>query len=168
MSEGRDEKGRFVEGNSVGAQFAEGNEVGKDTRFGPGYEGGPGGPVGNDKGVTHGGEGALVAIREGRPFKGIAASEERSVKAELQAGGRAEMVKQEAVRLKTACNLYWGAVCKAADDADLEGLDKYIKRYGWLAGATLRAWAQVKDEDKDRGEMALDYAELVKQLEAKQ
>jgi hypothetical protein len=42
--DGRDAKGRFVEGN----------EIGKDTRLAPGYEGGPGGPTGNTKRETHG------------------------------------------------------------------------------------------------------------------
>jgi hypothetical protein len=119
----------------------------------------------NKANQVHGGEAAVKAIQRGETFKGLAASEERNVKAELQAAGRAEMVRQEAVRLKTACNLYWGAVCKAADDGNIDALDRYIKRYGWLAGATLRAWAQVKEEDKTRADDALDYAELVKQLE---
>lgn len=114
---------------------------------------------------VHGGEAAVKAIQTGQTFKGLAASEERQVKADLEAGGRAEMVRQEAVRLKAACNLYWGAVCRAADDGNIEALDRYIKRYGWLAGATLRAWAQVKEEDAARADSALDYEELVKELE---
>lgn len=115
-------------------------------------------------GLKHGGEGAVKAIQRGEAFKGLAASEERAVKAELEASGRAEMVRQEAVRLKTACNLYWTAVSKAADDGDIDALDKYVKRYGWLAGATLRAWAQVKEEDQDRADGALAYDELIEKL----
>jgi len=118
---------------------------------------------GNQAQTTHGGAGAVQAIQRGEPFKGLAASEERSVRAELQASGRAELVRQEAIRLKTACNLYWGAVCKAADDGDLQELDKYVKRYGWLAGATLRAWGQLADAEREDAE-TLDYETVLERL----
>jgi len=119
---------------------------------------------GNEGAVKHGGESAVKAIQRGEPFKGLAASEERSVKAELANSGRAEMVRQEAVRLKTACNLYWGAVCKSADDGDIEALDKYVKRYGWLASATLRAWAQLGDAEDQERAGGITYEQFEKAL----
>jgi hypothetical protein len=136
--------------NELG-QFVEGNTASK------------GGPPGNAKNLRHGGASAVEAIRQGEPFTGLAAGEERSVREELQASGRAELVRQEAIRLKTACNLYWGAVCKAADDGNLETLDRYVKRYGWLAGATLRAWAQLGDVEREEAE-TLDYSTVLERL----
>ena len=97
----------------------------------------------------HGGAGAVRAIQQGKPFKGLAAQAEREVLADLDAHGRGALVVENATRLQTACRLYWGAVCKAADSGDLEALDKYVKRFGWLAGAALRAWGQVKQEGGD-------------------
>ncbi len=40
-------------------------------------------------------------------------------------------------------------------------LDRYVKRFGWLAGASLRAWAQVKEEEPD-ADLVADYEQIVK------
>ena len=64
------------------------------------------------------------------------------------------MLRQEAIRLKTACNLFWGALCAAADKGDVEALDRYVKRYGWLAGSTIRAWIAVGQAERDAGHPA--------------
>jgi len=118
---------------------------------------------GNQNGLKHGGEGAVKAIQHGKPFQGLAAQEEENVAADLEAQGRAAMVEEQATRLHTAARLYWAAVQKAADSGDLQKLDAYIARFGWLASASLRAWEQVRKEDAARPK-ALDYDQLVKEL----
>jgi hypothetical protein len=60
------------------------------------------------------------------------------------------MVEKNAVRLQVASELYWNAVQKAAESGDLKKLDHYISRFGWLAGASLRAWAQLRQEERRR------------------
>ena len=52
---------------------------------------------------------------------------------------------------------------KAANDGDLEKLDSYCARFGWLAGASLRAWAEVRKESKERA--PIDYGDLVRELQ---
>jgi hypothetical protein len=98
--------------------------------------------------LKHGGEGAVMAIREGQAFTGLARDEELSVRTELANKGQLEIITDTAIRLQVACNLYWDAFVKACMDGDLPKVDLYILRYGWLAGASLRAWAQVGQEDK--------------------
>jgi len=115
---------------------------------------------GNTAAQKHGGAGAVDALRLGQPFKGLAAQEERNVKQDLDGMGRAGLVKETAIRLHTASRLYWAAVCSAADEGDLKRLDSYCARFGWLAGASLRAWAQVKAEQPD-GAGVLDYEDLL-------
>ena len=111
--------------------------------------------------IVHGGAGAVKRIQAGKPFVGLAAQEEANVKADLETLGRAELVRENAIRLHTACRLYWGAVQSAADAGDLEKLDSYVARFGWLAGSALRAWAQMRQERPDeRG--VLDYEELLR------
>lgn len=102
----------------------------------------------NQNATKHGGEGAIRRISEGKPFLGLAADEQKAIEAELQASGQAEIVKGDAIRLQTAVNLYWNAVLKAAQDGDIAALDRYVARYGWLSGVTLRAWQQVAANDK--------------------
>jgi hypothetical protein len=102
----------------------------------------------NQNARKYGGERAIRRISEGKPFIGLAKDEQTAVDIELQAKGIEEIVKSDAIRLQSALNLYWNAVQKAAADGDLNAFDRYISRYGWLAGVTLRAWAQVKQDQK--------------------
>ncbi len=122
---------------------------------------------GNQPGNTvHGGAGAVLRIQEGKPFVGLAAQEERQVVADLEDQGRAALIRETAVRLQVACRLYWGAVQAAADAGDLKRLDSYVARFGWLAGAALRAWMLVKKEGGDQ-EGVLDYEAILASAQAK-
>ena len=143
MDDVRDALGRFTEGNQEGHKFEPGNRDGR--LFGPD----------NKAAEVHGGEGAIKAIQQGVPFKGLAASEERRVRKELADSGRLELMRQNAIRMQTASNLYWGAVLAAADKGDIAELDARVKRYGWIAGATLRAWISVGQAEVDRGPVDL-------------
>ena len=121
---------------------------------------------GHQTALKHGGAGAVKAITEGRAFQGLAAQAERDVIHDLQESGRQFLVEEIATRAHTALRLYWAAVQKAADAGDLEKLDNYCKRFGWLAGVASRAWREVREEEKVSGKAgALDYEELVKNLE---
>lgn len=100
----------------------------------------------------HGGAGAVKAIRRNTDFRGLAAGHETEVRAELQAEGRASIVERNAIRLQTAADLYFEAVIKAFQDGELDRADSYIRQYGWLAGAALRAWAQLKGESREKPE----------------
>jgi hypothetical protein len=108
--------------------------------------------------TTHGGEAAIKRLHDGKEYSGLALQEQARVIDDYEVNGRAAMVTQNAIRLQTAANLFWDAVSKAAQDQDLDALDKYIARYGWLAGCSLRAWEQVRKEDTttDTGINALD------------
>jgi hypothetical protein len=112
---------------------------------------------------THGGSSAIDAIRDGRPFRGLAAREEVQVRADLDSEGRAAMVQEIAVRVHTAARLYWAAVGKAAEDGDLEKLDWYCKRFGWLAASAGRLWEQVRREESARP-ATLDYDKMIAAL----
>ncbi len=108
---------------------------------------------GNTNAQKHGGESAIDSIQKGEPLRGLAAEAERAVRFELDASGRFAMVQNAAIRLEVASRLYWDAFVKAANDGDLDKVDKYAARYGWLAGCALRAWAQVKvEQDKAKRE----------------
>ena len=108
----------------------------------------------------HGGEACVKAIQRGEPLTGLAAEAERAVYQELDTNGRPALVVRNAARLQAAADLYWNAIQAVADQGRLDQLDKYIKRYGWLAGASLRAWAQVKQERPD-DDRALDYEAIL-------
>jgi len=125
-------------------------EIERDSsgRYAPGQSGN----------LRHGGEAAVSAIREGKPFPGLASLAEREVQQDLEEQGRAGLVKEAAIRLHTAMRLYWGAVQSAADQGDLAKLDSYCARFGWLAGAALRAWAQVKADAQEGDGHVIDLA----------
>ena len=108
---------------------------------------------GHEASTRHSGEGAVKAIQRGEPLRGLAAEAEEAVYTELSVEGRYSLVLRNAARLQAAADLYWNAVQVAAEQDDLDALDRYIKRYGWLASVSLRAWAQVKADsgDDERG-----------------
>ncbi len=108
-----------------------------------------GAPLGNQNAtVKHGGAGAVKAIQKGTDFRGLAATQEQTVRNELADSGRVYLVEKNAVRLQVAADLYYAATLKAAESGDQARADEYIKTYGWLASAALRAWAQHRGEDK--------------------
>jgi len=106
-----------------------------------------------------------VAIREGKPLTGPAREAELAVYEELETQGRYSLVRRNAARLQAACDLYWSAISKLMQTVNEQGgtpadvvivkLDRYVARFGWLAGASLRAWAQVKEEEKDAGDVVI-------------
>ena len=103
----------------------------------------------NQNGVKHGGESAVKAIQRGEPLRGLAHDAEVEVTTSLETQGRVSLVVQNATRLQAAANLYWNALQKAAESGDINAIDRYIQRYGWLAGVALRAWDQVGKDSKD-------------------
>lgn len=107
----------------------------------------------NQNAIKHGGEAALASISKGEPFHGLASEAEAAVSAELVNSGAYFMIERNAVRLQTACELYWGAIMKAAETGDLHSLDHYVARFGWLASVSLRAWAQVRQEQRRKNDL---------------
>jgi len=125
-----------------------------------------GGQPENTNALRHGGAAAVKAIQQNEPLTGPARDAELQVYETLETAGRYSLVRRTAARLQAACDIYWGAVSKAAEDGDLVRLDSYIARFGWLAGASLRAWAQVKEEEKDASNaMLADYEEIIGESE---
>lgn len=115
--------------------------------------------------LKYGGEGAVRRISEGKPFIGLAAEEEKAVTADLAAAGISDLTRRDAIRLQTALNLYWNAVMKAAADGDLAAFDRFIARFGWLSGVTLRALAQVAQNEQaaaKRGAGIVDVLQAMK------
>jgi hypothetical protein len=130
---------------------------------------------GNQAGLRHGGEAAVKAIQHGEPLSGPARQAELAVYEVLETEGRFSLVKRNAARLQAATDLYWSAISRLMESVTARGgdipadvviirLDKFVKRFGWLAGCSQRAWAQVKEEEKDaRDAMVTDYEVLLRE-----
>ena len=120
-------------------------------------------PTGNGNAATHGGAGAVLRLQTGQELVGLAADAERAVYIEIETSGRWVIIMRNAARLQAATDLYWNAITKSAQEGDLDKLDHYVARFGWLAGASLRAWAQVKSEsNSDEGATARDVLDALK------
>jgi hypothetical protein len=117
---------------------------------------------GNLRGEVHGGAAAYQAVQRGEPFTGLALQAEQAISEELELGGRLAVVERNARRLQAAADLYWAAFLGACDAGDLPRVDSYVKRYGWLAGAALRAWREVREEE--RAEPQVNYDQLILEL----
>jgi len=115
---------------------------------------------GNTNATKHNGEAAVKAIQHGAALTGPARDAELAVYTELANDGRPAIVTRTAVRLQAACDLFWAALVDAGERNDLAAMDRYVARFGWLAGASLRAWAQVKTEEGRDGD-ALDYEKML-------
>jgi len=105
--------------------------------------------------VKHGGAGAIRRITKGQPFIGIAHDAEVQVQDEYKSVGPGALELRDAQRLQAAADLYWNAVSKAAESGDLQAIDKYIQRYGWLASLALRAWTEIRKREKNENKRDL-------------
>jgi hypothetical protein len=113
---------------------------------------------GNRTALKHGGEAALAELKADKALTGLAAEVEQQVRAELETVGRAEIVTNAAIRLETVARLYWNALQQAAEANDVKRLDTYVKRFGWLQTAALRAWQQVAQEQDKGPDNAIEAA----------
>ena len=115
---------------------------------------------GNENTLKHGGARAVEEIKAGQPLTGPAQEMEEIVRADLSDNGRLSIVKDGAIRLQAVANIYYGALIAAAEEGDLKRLDTYAKRFGWLQGAAIRAWREVREEEKNLPD-AVDYETII-------
>ncbi len=104
--------------------------------------------TGNKLALKHGGGAAISDISQGQPLRGLAAAAQSEVRTEYETSGAHAMVTGNAERLEAASCLYWHAIENAAQDGDIQTLDKYLARFGWQAGKAVSAWAEVRKGDK--------------------
>ncbi len=119
----------------------------------------------NQNAVKHGGAGAIKRLTTGQPFIGMAHDAE--VQEEYKTDGPGAPELRDAQRLQAAAELYWNAVSKAAEAGDLQAIDKYIQRYGWLASLALRAWTEIRKREKNenRRDLSASIIEVVNKHE---
>jgi hypothetical protein len=101
--------------------------------------------------IEHGGEKAVKQIQHGEPLTGPAAAAQLEVRADYEAGGAPAMIREQAERLHTASRLYWEAFLAACTAQNLDLLDGYAARFGWLASSALRAWEALERTNKGKG-----------------
>jgi hypothetical protein len=89
----------------------------------------------------------VAALTTDRRFSGVAAERELQVRSELETDGRTAISTRMAVRLTVCADLFWDAIQATAGEGSLEELDRYAKRFGWLASSALRAWQAVKEQE---------------------
>lgn len=107
---------------------------------------------------THGGSGAVRRMGKGLPFTGKAAEIALVVRQELEDLGKAPLAAELVVKSMAALRLYWQAFLSAADAGDVEKMDSYLKRLGWLIGVAGRSLDRVKEHPD-----ALDLPTLLSQ-----
>lgn len=96
--------------------------------------------------LKHGGAAAVQALTTGAEFTGLAAEAQKDVEADLVIKGQSAMILENATRIQAAARLYWNAISKAMNDGNLENLDHYIARFGWLVGVANRTWDQARKD----------------------
>lgn len=106
-------------------------------------------PKNNQNAVKHGAAAAEKAIQKGLPFTGLAAAAQQSVEKDFQEKGRVALIVENATRAQAAARLYWDAIAKCADEGDINKLDGYIKRFGWLVSVANRSWETAGKEQPD-------------------
>lgn len=111
---------------------------------------------GNTNALKHGGESAVKDLTAGNPLRGMASTAQQDVHSDYEAHGAGYLVQEQAERLTAVSRLFWEACLAAAQAGNLYQLDAFVARYGWLAGASLRAWALVQANDKSKNGKTLD------------
>jgi hypothetical protein len=108
---------------------------------------------GNQSATKHGAEGAIRRISQGQPLIGMAKDMQNEVEETLETQGIDAIVRDGAIGLETAARLYKNAFLAAVEKGDLEAVDRYGARYGWIQSKALLAWGQVRKDAKEKGGM---------------
>lgn len=117
---------------------------------------------GNTAALKHGGEGALVRLRTGEPFIGLAREVLDGVLADLGVNldvltGIEGVLVRRAARFEAAARMFDHAADAAACEGNLDRWEKFQQRSGWIGGRAFGALGDVKEMLKKRQESTLDY-----------
>jgi hypothetical protein len=108
------------------------------------------GTIDNQNATIHGACGAERRLTTGEGFIGVAHEIELEVADELNNDGLIAVYRKRTTRLQAVADLYYAAILGATD---IEKLDKWVQRYGWLQASALRSMVVLRDLEKSsRGE----------------
>lgn len=107
------------------------------------------GAAGNQSALIHGGEGAIVRLRQGQEFLGVALEVQRQTVADsgvdLDAlSGIERMLTERGLRFEAVARLFDLAALSAAESGDLDRWEKYQQRAGWIGSKSFAALLEVK------------------------
>lgn len=119
----------------------------------------------NTNRLTHGGEGALSALSQGRPFARYARETYLKTLADMgltedDLTGTIGLVAREVARQFTVTELFWQAMMGAAELGDIKEFERFAKRYGWMSGKATKGMEAYFEVSKDKN--ILDYEQVLK------
>lgn len=105
--------------------------------------------TGHTAALKHGGEGALLRLRDGQPFDGLALQEYQAVLGELgvdldRLAGVDRVRLQRAARFEAVARLFDAAAMHAASVGDLEKWERYQRRAGWIGSKSFAALGDLR------------------------
>lgn len=103
--------------------------------------------------LKHSAAGAERRLSTGENLTGIAKQAEDSIATELANDGIVAVYKKRFTRLQAVSDLYYAAILGAKN---MDDLDKFVQRYGWLQGSALRALVVLKDMEAEHHKESLN------------
>jgi hypothetical protein len=99
--------------------------------------------------LRHGGEGALVRLKQGKPFDGLALAVYQDVLDELgidldRLTGIDRVRLERAARFEAVARLFDAAGEAAASIGDLAAWERYQQRAGWIGGKAFAAFSDLR------------------------
>lgn len=103
----------------------------------------------NQANVRHGGEGALVRLRKGEPFIGLAREVLEGVLVEVgisldDLAGIESILVKRAARFEATARMFDHAADAAAVKGDLDRWERYQQRSGWIGSRAFNALDEVR------------------------
>lgn len=103
----------------------------------------------NDFAQVHGGESAIIALRDGKPFSHLAHQTFLSVLDEMGIDldalpGIDRIVVKRLARLEAAARCFDAAALAAAEQGDVDRWERMQQRAGWLGGKVLSGAKDIK------------------------
>ena len=85
--------------------------------------------------TKHGAHSYLARTKAGQSITVSMAEVERSILLEVETDGPRDRVRKQAIRFGAAAEMLWGNM-----QTSPEAFDAGLTKWGWLAGAEIRAW----------------------------
>ena len=121
-------------------------------------------PVGNQNAVSHGVEGSIKRLADGRALVGRAYVAQAQVRSEMETDGAVVLLRRNVERTQAVTDLIWNEIQAAVEHDDSDEFDRWVRRFGWLIGVVNRAIQQLSDFEKagDEGTSARDVLDALR------